>query len=78
LTQKHDIIDVPIFVPYYFFGKGFTNVLSHTLSEPMDTRTSGRRFERFEQVVICQIEAFIHSTRLDLHLYYWRTNHGAE
>lgn len=60
---------------YYFFDTGVTNVLSHTLSEPMDTRTVGRRFEQF---VISQIAAAIHYRRADLELYYWRTNHGAE
>jgi len=60
---------------YYFFDTGVTNVLSHTLSEPMDPRTVGRRFEQF---VICQISAAVHYGRADLELYYWRTNHGAE
>ncbi len=60
---------------YYFFDTGVTNVLSHTLSEPMDPRTVGRRFEQF---VISQIATAIHYRGADLELYYWRTNHGAE
>jgi uncharacterized protein len=60
---------------YYFFDTGVTNVLSHTLSDPMEPRIAGRRFEQF---VICQIAAAIHYRRADLELYYWRTNHGAE
>jgi len=60
---------------YYFFDTGVTNVLSHTMADPLDPRTVGRRFEQF---VIGQIAAFAHYRRLDLQLYYWRTNHGAE
>lgn len=60
---------------YYFFDTGVTNVLSHTMADTLDPWTMGRRFEQF---VIGQIEAFKHYKRLDLQLYYWRTNHGAE
>lgn len=60
---------------YFFFDTGITNALAHTLSEQLNPRISGRRFEQF---VICQIIAFIHYKRLDHQLYYWRTNHGAE
>ena len=60
---------------YYFFDPGVTNALSHTLGYSVNSRILGRRFEQF---VICQITAFIHYKRLDVQLYYWRTNHGAE
>ena len=60
---------------YYFFDAGITNSLAHTLSDALNPRISGRRFEQF---VISQIVALIHYRRLDVQLYYWRTNHGAE
>lgn len=60
---------------YYFFDTGVTNILAHTLSESMNPKIFGRRFEQF---VICQLIAFIHYNRFDCQLYYWRTNHGAE
>jgi len=31
-----------------------------------------------DRAEICQLLAAIHYNRLDLQLYYWRTNHGAE
>jgi uncharacterized protein len=60
---------------YYFFDTGVTNALAHTLTDQMNPNIFGRRFEQF---VICQMTAFIQYKRLDLQLYYWRTNHGAE
>jgi predicted AAA+ superfamily ATPase len=60
---------------YYFFDTGVTNILAHTLSDQMNPNVYGRRFEQF---VICQLKTFIHYRRLDIQLYYWRTNHGAE
>ena len=60
---------------YYFFDPGVTNVLAHTLTEQLNSRIRGRRFEQF---VLCQILAAIEYKRLDLQLYYWRTNHGSE
>jgi predicted AAA+ superfamily ATPase len=60
---------------YYFFDPGVTNVLAHTLTEQLNTRIRGRRFEQF---VIGQILAAIEYKRLDMNLYYWRTNHGSE
>jgi len=60
---------------YYFFDAGVTNSLAHTLSDRLNPKIFGRRFEQF---VICQIMAFIHYNRSDYQLYYWRTNHGAE
>jgi predicted AAA+ superfamily ATPase len=60
---------------YYFFDPGVTNVLAHTLTEQLNTRVRGRRFEQF---VMGQILAAIEYKRLDLQLYYWRTNHGSE
>ncbi len=36
------------------------------------------RGRRFEQFVINQIAAAISYKKLDLQLFYWRTNHGAE
>lgn len=60
---------------YYFFDNGVTNALAHTLTDHLNPKILGRRFEQF---VICQIMAFIHYNRLDGQLYYWRTNHGAE
>lgn len=60
---------------YYLFDTGVTNSLCHTLSDKLNPKVLGRRFEQF---VICQLMAFIHHNRLDYQLYYWRTNHGAE
>ena len=60
---------------YYLFDTGITNVLAHTLTDQLNPKILGRRFEQF---VICQLVAFIHYRRLDAQLYYWRTNHGAE
>ncbi|MDM7918277.1 MAG: ATP-binding protein, partial [Methanosarcina sp.] len=60
---------------YYFFDTGVTNALAHTLSEQLNPQIRGRRFEQF---VICQLMSYIHYNRLDIQLYYWRTNHGAE
>ena len=60
---------------YYFFDTGVTNSLSHTLTEQLNPKIYGRRFEQF---VIGQLMAIIHYRRLDYQLYYWRTNHGAE
>lgn len=60
---------------YYLFDTGVTNSLAHTLTDQLNPKIFGRRFEQF---VICQLMAFIHYKRLDLQLYYWRTNHGAE
>ena len=60
---------------YYFFDTGVTNILAHTLSDPMNPKIYGRRFEQF---VICQLITFVHYNRFDCQLYYWRTNHGAE
>ena len=60
---------------YYFFDTGVTNSLAHTLTDQLNPKIFGRRFE---QLVICQLMAFIHYKRLDCQLYYWRTNHGAE
>jgi predicted AAA+ superfamily ATPase len=60
---------------YYFFDTGVTNVLAHTLTDELNPKVFGRRFEQF---VIGQFTAFIHYRRLDLQLYYWRTHHGAE
>jgi len=60
---------------YYFFDTGVTNALAHTLTDQLNPKILGRRFEQF---VICQLMAFIHYKRLDYQLYYWRTNHGAE
>jgi len=60
---------------YYFFDTGVTNALAHTLTDQLNPKIIGRRFEQF---VICQLMAFIHYRRLDIQLYYWRTNHGAE
>ncbi len=60
---------------YYFFDAGVTNALAHTLTDNLNPKIFGRRFEQF---VICQIMAFIHYKRLDCQLYYWRTSHGAE
>ena len=60
---------------YYFFDTGVTNALAHTLSDQLNPKILGRRFEQF---VICQLMAFIHYKKLDLQTYYWRTNHGAE
>lgn len=60
---------------YYFFDTGVTNSLAHTLTDQLNPQIRGRRFEQF---VICQIISFIHYNRLDVQMYYWRTNHGAE
>ena len=60
---------------YYFFDTGVTNVLAHALTDQLNPKVFGRRFEQF---VICQLMTFIHYKRLDCQLYYWRTNHGAE
>jgi len=60
---------------YYFFDTGVTNVLAHTMTDQLNPKIYGRRFEQF---VICQLISFIHYHRLDYQLYYWRTNHGAE
>ena len=60
---------------YYFFDTGVTNSLAHTLTDQLNPKIFGRRFEQF---VINQLVAFIHYKRLDCQLYYWRTNHGAE
>jgi len=60
---------------YYFFDTGVTNALAHTLTDQLNPKVYGRRFEQF---VICQIMAFIQYMRMDLQLYYWRTHHGAE
>ncbi len=60
---------------YYFFDTGVVNVLAHTLTEQMHPIIRGRRFEQF---VINQIAAAISYKKLDLQLFYWRTNHGAE
>lgn len=60
---------------YYFFDTGVTNSLAHTLTDQLNPKIFGRRFEQF---VISQLVAFIHYKRLDCQLYYWRTNHGAE
>ncbi|MBN2418903.1 MAG: ATP-binding protein [Deltaproteobacteria bacterium] len=60
---------------YYFFDTGVTNSLAHTLGDQLNPQIRGRRFEQF---VICQLISFIHYNRLDIQLYYWRTNHGAE
>jgi len=60
---------------YYFFDAGITNVLAYTLTDRLNPKIQGRRFEQY---VICQLIAFIHYNRLDYKLYYWRTNHGAE
>ncbi len=60
---------------YYFFDTGVTNSLAHTLTDQMNPKIFGRRFEQF---VVCQIMAVIHYNRLDYQLYYWRTHHGAE
>jgi len=60
---------------YYFFDPGVTNSLAHTLSDHLNPKILGRRFEQF---VICQLTACIHYKKLDYQLYYWRTRHGAE
>jgi len=60
---------------YYFFDTGVTNSLAHTLTDQLNPKIFGQRFEQF---VISQLVAFIHYKRLDCQLYYWRTNHGAE
>lgn len=60
---------------YYLFDTGITNALAHTLGEQLNPVVYGRRFEQF---VIGQILSCIQYRRLDYHLYYWRTNHGAE
>jgi len=60
---------------YYFFDTGVTNVLAHTLTNQLNPKILGRRFEQF---VICQLMAFIDYKRWDFRLFYWRTNHGAE
>jgi len=60
---------------YYFFDTGVVNVLAHTLNGQLNANIRGRRFEQF---VITQIIAAINYMRLDLQLYYWRTNHGSE
>ncbi len=60
---------------YYFFDTGVTNALAHTLTDQLNSKIIGRRFEQF---IICQLMAFIHYRRLDIQSYYWRTNHGAE
>jgi len=60
---------------YYCFDTGITNALTHNLTEQLNPRVRGRRFEQF---VINQIQAFIHYQRLDYQLFFWRTNHGAE
>ncbi|MCP4576120.1 MAG: ATP-binding protein [Deltaproteobacteria bacterium] len=60
---------------YYFFDTGVTNILAHTLTNQLNPKIFGRRFEQF---VICQLMAFIDYKRLDFQLFYWRTNHGAE
>ena len=60
---------------YYFFDTGVTNALAHTLTDQLNPKIFGRRFEQF---VICQLMASIYYKRLDCQLYYWRTNHGAE
>jgi predicted AAA+ superfamily ATPase len=59
----------------YFFDTGVTNALAHTLTDELNPKVFGWRFEQF---VIGQLTAFIHYRRLDLQLYYWRTHHGAE
>lgn len=60
---------------FYFFDTGITNALAHTLSEQLNPQIRGHRFEQF---VVCQLMSAIHYRRLDIQLYYWRTNHGAE
>ncbi len=60
---------------YYFFDTGVTNTLAHTLTDQLNPKIFGHRFEQF---VICQLMASIYYKRLDCQLYYWRTNHGAE
>jgi predicted AAA+ superfamily ATPase len=60
---------------FYFFDTGVTNSLAHTLTEQLNPQIRGRRFEQY---VICQLISAIHYRRLDIQLYYWRTNHGAE
>lgn len=60
---------------YYFFDTGVTNSLAHTLGDQLNPQIRGRRFEQF---VVCQLMSFIHYNRLDIQMYYWKTNHGAE
>ena len=45
------------------------------MTEPLSSQVKGRRFEQF---IVTQLMALIHYNRLDLQLFYWRTNHGAE
>ena len=71
-SERRRLVSHPRF---YFFDTGVTNALAHTLTDQLNPKILGRRFEQF---VICQLMAFIHYRRLDYQLYYWRTNHGAE
>jgi predicted AAA+ superfamily ATPase len=71
-SQRRRLVSHP---RYYFFDTGVTNALAHTLTDQLNPKIFGRRFEQF---VICQLMAFIHYNRFDCQLYYWRTNHGAE
>ena len=71
-SERRRLVSHPRF---YFFDNGVTNALAHTLTDQLNPKILGRRFEQF---VICQLMAFIHYRRLDYQLYYWRTNHGAE
>jgi predicted AAA+ superfamily ATPase len=60
---------------YYFFDLGVVNALNRRLSADLDPKTKGRLFETF---IILELHRYLHYSRSEARLFFWRTSGGAE
>lgn len=60
---------------FYFFDTGVTNAVNLRLTAPPDPRLTGRLFEQF---IVLELHRYLHYTRSETRIFFWRTNTGAE
>jgi predicted AAA+ superfamily ATPase len=60
---------------FYFFDTGVTNAVNLRLAAPPDPRLTGRLFEQF---IVLELHRYLHYTRSETRIFFWRTNTGAE
>lgn len=60
---------------FYFFDNGVTNAINTMMSAPINGSLKEKLFEQF---IIQEVYRAIRYSLSEAHIYYWRTNHGAE
>jgi len=60
---------------FYLFDTGVTNALNQRLTAGLDAATRGRLFEQW---AVLECARMVDYLNVEVNLYYWRTNQGAE